>query len=100
MNMKLYSWLMILVFLIMTACSLPSSLSDREAVKLVHDYFLFHHGGEDVIASVAERGEYIEDCDCFPITFKIIYPSGRDNHKTFYFHKDGSGEVAASPFIR
>lgn len=100
MKKKLYSWLLIPVFLILTACSLPSSLSDKEAVKLVRDYFLFNHGGEEVIASVAERGEFMEDCECFPIIFKIIYSSGRNNHKTFYFYKNGSGEVSVRKFVK
>ena len=99
MKKKLYSWLLIPLFLFFIACSSSRLLSDEEAVKLVHDYYLFYHGGEKVIASVAERGELIEKCECYPIKFKIIF-SSRNNNKTFYFYKNESGEVVISKFVR
>ena len=98
MKKKLYLWLLIPVFLFFIACSSSWLLSDEEAVKLVHDYYLFYHGGEKVKASVVERGEFIEKCECYPIKFKLIF-SRRNNNMTFYFYKNGSGEVTIKKFM-
>ncbi|MHA2128243.1 MAG: hypothetical protein ACW99E_23350 [Promethearchaeota archaeon] len=74
-------------------------ISDEDAVQLVHDYFLFNHGGEKVKASVAERGEYIESCKCYPMKFKIIFEGRRNNNKTFYFYKNEAGQIDVKRYM-
>jgi hypothetical protein len=73
---QLYLLSTIAVLLLLTGCSSPWLPSDETAVQLVNDYYLFYHSGEKVKSSVIERGEYIKECECYPIKFKIISLTG------------------------
>jgi hypothetical protein len=88
------------VFILLTGCSSLWLPSDETAAQLVNDYYLFYHSGEKVKASVIERGEFIKECECYPIKFKIIFSNQRNNNKTFYFYKKKSGEVALKNSFR
>jgi hypothetical protein len=74
--------------------------SDKEAAKLVREYFLFYDSGKTVEATVVKRGEIIEECDCLPIIFKIVSSSGSNKNMTFYFYKNGSGNIEANEFMQ
>lgn len=100
-NIKKISFLLAVmsITLVYAGCSPMWSPSDDEAVRLLKDHYSFYNNGETIDAEVIERGEYNAECDCYPVRFKIIYASGRDNHKTFYFYKNDSGKVAIRRFI-
>lgn len=82
-----------------TACSPMWSPSDQEAVKLLKDHYSFYNNGESIEAEVIERDEYNEECECYPVRFKIAYESGRDNHKTFYIYKNDYGNATIRRFF-
>ena len=73
--------------------------SDKEAAKLVREYYLFYDNGKSVQATAVKRGDIIAECDCYPIVFKIVFSGGRNNNKTFYFYKNQSGKVVANEFM-
>ena len=90
---------MIFIFLFYVGC-VPSWIpTDKSAIELVRDYYLFFNNGETVQATVAKRGEYMKECSCYPIQFKIIFPSARTNYKTFYFYKNTAENVEVKEFV-
>ena len=97
-NKQLFVLTTILLFILFVGCAPTWSPSDNEAIKIVRDHYLFFANGEEVQATVASRGEYIEKRGCYPITFEIISSSGRKNTRTFYFYKNESGKVEMKEF--
>jgi len=91
---------MILALLFFIGCVPSWNPSDKQAAKLVRSYYLFNDSGEAVQATVAKRGEFIEECECFPIKFKITFSNRKINNKTFYFYKNTAGNVAIKEFIK
>jgi hypothetical protein len=91
--LPLYHVLLVCTLLVFAGCNSSYTFSDSEAVKLVKSYYLFYHQGREVEARVMHRGEYIEDCECYPLTFEIR-SKGRSNvSKAFYFFRDKSGTL-------
>jgi hypothetical protein len=95
-----YKFIMIFISLFLIGCAPSWTPSDKEAAKHVRDYYLFYNSGETVQATVAKRGKFMEECECYPIVFKIIFSNGRNNNKTFYFFKNGSGNIEANEFMK
>ena len=87
------------IFLFYVGCAPSWIPTDKSAVELVRDYYLFFAEGETVQATVAKRGEYIKDCSCYPIQFKITSSSARTNFKTFFFYKNTAGDIAVKEFV-
>ena len=73
--------------------------SDKEAAQLVREYYLFNDNGRAVQATAVKRGEVIDNCDCYPIVFKIIFTTGSKKNKTFYFYENGSGKVEVNEYM-
>ena len=91
-KMIFFLLLVITASLLYTGCSASWLPSNEEAVQLVKDHYLFFYGGKEVEAKVIERGKYMDECECYPIRFKIIFSNKSNDDKTFYFYKDGFGE--------
>jgi hypothetical protein len=67
--------------------------SDSEANYLVENYYLFTRAGKEIDAEIIERGEFIRQCKCFPIKFRIMGQKQESFEKTFYFFKNQTGIV-------
>ena len=93
MNVKreLYCMVIMTCFVLLYAgCSASLSLSDEEVIKKVKEHYLFYRGGEEIDAEVLSRGEYIKECKCYPVKFKILASEKNSYEKTFYFFKKQS----------
>lgn len=96
------SCLMLVLFslLILTGCAAKWSPSDREALQLVKEYYLYFHEGEKIEASILKREEFVEECTCFPIIFQIIRSTAQSGEKTFYFTKNRSGDIEIKRYMQ
>jgi len=89
----------VIAFLFFAGCTLSKTTSDADVVKLVKNYYLFNHAGEQIRAKVIERGEYNKDCNCYPVRLEICVPNKKACNKTFYLFKNNSGEVEVTEFM-
>jgi hypothetical protein len=88
-----YLVLLVCALLVYAGCNSSYTFSDSESVKLVKNYYLFYHEGREVEARVMHRGEYMEDCECYPLTFEIRSKGRQRISKTFYFFRDQAGKM-------
>ena len=96
LNLKREVYFMIIMtglVILYAGCSASWLPSDKDAVKMVKGYYLFYRGGEDINAEVVSRGEYIKECKCYPVKFKVLVSERNSYEKTFYFFKNQSGRV-------
>ncbi|MBI4847448.1 MAG: hypothetical protein HY808_02570 [Nitrospirae bacterium] len=89
----------IIAVLLFTGCTLSKTTSDADVVKLVKNYYLFNHAGEQIRAKVIERGEFNKDCNCYPVRLEICVPDKKACNKTFYLFKNNTGEVEITEFM-
>ncbi len=92
MRRSLYS-LLLMTFIVLSGCSSFWEPTDREAVRLVENYYLFSHRGKKVDVEIMGRAEYVRECKCYPIKFRIISLEQGSYEKTFYFFKNEAGKV-------
>ncbi len=96
LNLKREVYLMIImtgILILYAGCSASWSPSDQDAVKMLKEHYLFYRGGEEINAEVVSRAEYIKECKCFPVKFKVFVSENNSYEKTFYFFKNQSGGV-------
>lgn len=87
----------IALFFIM-ACSSVWEPSDSEAVRLIENYYLFSRAGKEIDAEIIARREFISECKCFPIKFRIMSSTQESFEKTFYFFRNEAGTVEVSDY--
>jgi hypothetical protein len=88
--------LTVLIFLFVLSCVSTITPSDKTASKLLEDYYSFYEE-KDVYVTIINRGEFIEDCQCYPIEF-FIGSGSSNSKKIFYFHKNESGSFEIEKF--
>ncbi len=96
LNLKREVYFMIIMtgmVILYAGCSASWSPSDQDAVKMVKEHYLFYRGGEEINAEVVSRDEYIKECKCYPVKFKVLVSENNSYEKTFYFFKNKSGGV-------
>ena len=71
MRTSLYS-LLLMTLILLSGCSSFWEPSDREAVRLAESYYLFLNRGKKVDVEIIGRGEYVRECKCYPIKFRIL----------------------------
>ncbi len=86
------------ILFVYSGCSGLPSLSDKEAAKLVSEYYLYYSDGEDVDVSILERGEYNDGCKCYPIKFHVNRSRASSGKKTFYFFEGSSGKFSIKKY--
>ncbi|MEN8263743.1 MAG: hypothetical protein ABFR82_09795 [Nitrospirota bacterium] len=96
LNLKREVYFMIImtgILILYAGCSASWSPSDQDAVKMLKEHYLFYRGGEEINAEVVSRAEYIKECKCYPVKFKVLVSENNSYEKTFYFFKNQSGGV-------
>jgi hypothetical protein len=95
MNMRstIRSASFIFLLSIILSCEPKWAPSDNEAIRLVKDLYLFSHEGKHVEPSIIMREAYSEDCQCYPIKFRILLTNERSFQKTLYFFKNELGNL-------
>ncbi len=96
LNLKREVYFMIImtgILILYAGCSASWAPSDQDAVKMLKEHYLFYRGGEEINAEVVSRAEYVKECKCFPVKFKVLVSENNSYEKTFYFFKNQSGRV-------
>jgi hypothetical protein len=86
----------VFILLFVLSCVATTTPSDKTAVNLLKDYYSYYEEKE-VYAKIIGRGEFIKDCECYPIEF-FIGSDSSSSKRTFYFHKNGSGAFEIKKF--
>lgn len=91
-------FLMSSILLIYSGCLGNSSPSDKEAIRLVSEYYLFYNDGENVDVRIVKRETYNEGCKCLPIKFQVYRSRAANVIRTFYFMKGSSGKFSLKKY--
>ena len=86
------------LFLIFSGCTTSFSLSDKEAMRMVSEHYLFYDDGEDVDVSIVKREEFNDGCKCYPIKFQVSGTRASNKIKTFYFFKESSNNYSLKKY--
>jgi hypothetical protein len=86
------------ILFIYSGCIGNSSPSDKEALRLVSEYYLFYGNGEDVDVRIVKREAYNEGCKCYPIKLQVYRSRASNVIKTFYFFKGSSGTFSLKKY--
>ncbi len=93
-----YLFPVIIALSFIMACSSVWEPSDSEALHLVENYYLFSRAGKEIDAEIIVRGEFVRECKCFPVKFKIMTTKKESFEKKFYFFKNEAGIVEVSEY--
>ena len=80
------------ILLAYSACTANHTPSDKEAIRLVSEYYLYYGGGEKVNVSISKREGFNDGCKCYPVKFNIFRSKAPSGIKKFYFFKSESGK--------
>jgi hypothetical protein len=90
-------FLAIIFLQLLAGCYSTLTLSDEDAVKLLKNYYSFYEQ-KGVDAEIIKRGEFIKECNCYPIEFHVIHLENGTYDRTFYFYKNGNGTPEIKKF--
>ena len=97
MKIKTWTFLLIALSLTLHGCMSSWNVTDEEAVTLLKDYYSFYEE-KGVDAEIVSRGEFSQDCECYPIEFHISHADRDRFNKTFYFYKNTDGTAGIKKF--
>ena len=86
------------ILFVFSGCTGNSSPSDKDAINMVSEYYLYYVEGEKIGASIVKRKEFNDSCKCYPITFNIHRSKATSGIKTFYFIKEPSGKFSLKKY--